>query len=309
LYVPNFGTASHPETLAKLALESEKSGWDGFFLWNHLVEWDKRVPIYDSFTSLVAIALNTTRIRVGTTVTALPRFKPWEVARQTISLDHLSQGRLTLGVGLGTEESCDYERFGENADNKTLAEKLDESLDIITGLWTGRPFSYQGKHYRLQKTSFIPTPVQKPRIPIWVGGFWPRKAPIKRAAKWDGVIPLKLPEKLLEPEDLREITSYLRKRNITKAKFDFVNIGWTAGTNRDRDREKVAPFIEAGMTWWLESLYTKRDSPEKMRKRIRLGPPRARTQRRQTSSRGSGSKHASVSEMKHFLDRLREEDV
>ena len=307
--MPNFGTASHPETLAKLALESEKSGWDGFFLWNHLVEWDKRVPIYDSFTSLVAIALNTTRIRVGTTVTALPRFKPWEVARQTISLDHLSQGRLTLGVGLGTEESCDYERFGENADNKTLAEKLDESLDIITGLWTGRPFSYQGKHYRLQKTSFIPTPVQKPRIPIWVGGFWPRKAPIKRAAKWDGVIPLKLPEKLLEPEDLREITSYLRKRNITKAKFDFVNIGWTTGTNRDRDREKAAPFIEAGMTWWLESLYTKRDSPEKMRKRIRLGPPRARTQRRQTSSRGSGSKHASVSEMKHFLDRLREEDV
>jgi len=307
--VPNFGTASHPETLAKLALEAEKSGWDGFFLWNHLVEWDKRVPIYDSFTSLVAIALNTTRIRVGTTVTALPRFKPWEVARQTVSLDHLSQGRLTLGVGLGTEESCDYERFGENADNKTLAEKLDESLDIITGLWTGRPFSYQGNHYRLQKTSFIPTPVQKPRIPIWVGGFWPRKAPIKRAAKWNGVIPLKLPEKLLEPEDLREITSYLRKQNITKAKFDFVNIGWTTGTNRDRDREKVAPFIEAGMTWWLESLYTKRDSPEKMRKRIRLGPPRARTQRRQTFSRGSGSKHASVSEMKHLLDRLREEDV
>jgi len=307
--VPNVGTASHPETLAKLALEAEKSGWDGFFLWNHLVEWDKRFPIYDTFTSLAAIALKTSRIRLGTTVTPLPRLKPWEVARQTVALDHLSHGRMILGVGLGAKESCDYERFGESADNKILAEKLDESLDIINGLWTGRPFSYRGKHYRIQKTSFLPRPAQKPRIPIWVGGFWPRKGPFKRAAKWDGVIPLKLPEELLESEDLRTITNYFRKHHARKAKFDFVNIGWTAGTNRDRDREKVAPFIEAGMTWWLESLYAKRDSPEKMRKRIRLGPPRARTQRRQTSSRGSGSKHASVSEMKHFLDRLREEDV
>jgi len=111
------------------------------------VEWDERVPVFDSFISLAAIALKTTRIRIGTTVTPLPRLKPWEVARQTVSLDHLSPGRLTLGVGLGAKESSDYERFGENAEKKILAEKLDESLTIITGLWTGRPFSYQGKHY------------------------------------------------------------------------------------------------------------------------------------------------------------------
>jgi len=186
---------------------------------------------------------------------------------------------LILGVGLGAKESCDYERFGESADNKTLAEKLDESLRVITGLWTGRPSSYQGKHYRIQKTTFLPIPLQKPRIPIWVGGFWPRKAPFKRAATWDGVIPLKLPEELLEPEDLRSITSYVRKRNASP-RFDFVNIGWTTGKNLEKDREKVAPFIEAGMTWWLESLYTKRDSPEGMRRRIQLGPPKARTQKR-----------------------------
>ena len=192
---------------------------------------------------------------------------------------------MILGVGLGAKESCDYERFGESADNKILAEKLDESLDIITGLWTGRPFSYQGKHYRVRKTTFLPRPVQKPRIPIWVGGFWPRKGPFKRAAKWDGVIPLKLPEELLESEDLRDITNYFGKHHARKAKFDFVNIGWTTGTNRERDKGKLAPFIEAGMTWWLESLYTKRDSPEGMRRRIRLGPPRGRTQRGETSNR------------------------
>jgi len=238
------------------------------------VEWGKHVPIFDAFTSLAAIALRTSRIRLGTTVTPLPRLKPWEVARQTVALDHLSHGRFTLGVGLGVKESCDYENFGETAENKILAEKLNESLDIITGLWSGRPFSYEGKHYHIGKTTFLPTPIQKPRIPIWVGGFWPRKAPFRRAAKWDGVVPLKLPEELLEPADLREITGYFNEHRTTKSSFDFAIIGWTTGKNRQSNREKVAPFIEAGMTWWLESLYTKRDSPVEMRRRIRLGPPR-----------------------------------
>ena len=98
-------------------------------------------PVYDSFTSLAAIALKTSRIRLGTLVTPLPRFKPWKFARQTASLDHLSHGRLTLGIGLGDKDSCDHEKFGESADNRILAEKLDESLDIVTGLWTIKPFS------------------------------------------------------------------------------------------------------------------------------------------------------------------------
>ncbi len=288
LHVPNFGKSAHPETLAKLALEAEKAGWDGFFIWNHIVEWEQRVPIYDPFTSLAAIAINTARIRLGTTVTPLPRLKPWEAARQTVSLDHLSHGRLTLGVGLGVKESCDYERFGESADNKVLAEKLDESLDIITGLWSGRSFNHSGKHYRLGETTFLPRPVQRPRIPIWVGGFWPRKAPFKRAVKWDGVVPLKLPEELLEPDDLRKITEYVKKHRATRAKFDIVNIGWTTGKNQAKDREKVAPFFEAGMTWWLEGVYMDRDSPREMLRRIRLGPPRIRTQERGAVGRQAG---------------------
>ena len=274
LYIPNFGKASDPETLAGLASEAEKAGWDGFFLWNHIVEYGKRIPIHDAFTSLAAIALKTKRIRLGTTVTPLPRFKPWEVARQTVSLDHLSHGRLTLGVGLGAKESCDYEGFGENSDNRVLAEKLDESLKIITGLWTGKPFNHQGKHYQVGKTTFLPPPMQKPRIPIWLGGTWPNKRPFKRAAKWDGVIPLKVPGGLLEPEDLRRIVDYVRNHQRKEANFDFVNIGWTTGKNRQANMEKVAPFIDAGITWWLESLWTKRDLPEEMRIRIRQGPPR-----------------------------------
>jgi alkanesulfonate monooxygenase SsuD/methylene tetrahydromethanopterin reductase-like flavin-dependent oxidoreductase (luciferase family) len=274
LYVPNFGKASDPRTLAQLARDAEKSGWDGFFLWDHILEFDRRVPIFDSFTSLAAIAANTSHIRIGTTVTPLPRLKPWIVARQTVALDYLSNGRMNLGVGLGVVESTDYARFGENADNKILAEKIDEALDVITGLWTGKPFSYQGRHYQVKKSVFLPPPKQRPRIPIWVGGFWPRKGPFKRAAKWDGVIPLLLPEKLPQPEDLRAIKAYISEHRTSEAPFDVVKIGWSSGMSPKRDAAKVTPFADAGMTWWLESLYTKRDSPEKMRKRIRTGPPR-----------------------------------
>ena len=180
---------------------------------------------------------------------------------------------MILGVGLGAKESCDYARFGEAPNDKILAEKLDESLAIITGLWTGKPFSYAGTHYRVGKSVFLPTPIQKPRIPIWVAGSWPRKAPFNRAAKWDGMIPLKYPGDLMKPEDLSEAVEYVKTMRGNNAPFDVANIGWTTGINRKKDAEKVSPYGEAGMSWWLESLYTKQDSPEKMRKRIRLGPP------------------------------------
>ncbi len=273
--MPNFGKSSDPRMMAELAFVAEKSGWDGFFVWDHILEWDRRVPISDSFTVLAAIATRSSRIQIGTTVTPLPLRPPWVLARQAVTLDHLSNGRLILGVGLGGPESVDYARFGGTADYKILAEKTDEALDIITGLWTGKPFGYRGKHYRVtKKTVFLPPPKQKPRIPIWVAGFWPRKGPFRRAAKWDGVIPLKLPVSLLKPEDLRNVIAYIKKHRSSIRRFDVVNIGWTSGTNRKKNAEKVAPYVQAGMTWWLESLYTKRDSPRDMRKRIRAGPPR-----------------------------------
>ena len=257
-----------------MATVAEKSGWDGFFLWDHLVELDKRLPLSDSLTALAAVAVKTKRIRIGTTLSPLPRYRPWDLARRTVTIDHLSGGRLILSVGLGTIESCDYARFGENPDNISLAEKLDESLKIVTGLWSGKKFEFRGKHYRVGKSVFLPTPKQRPRIPIWVGGFWPRKGPFKRAARWDGVLPLKVPGKLLKSQDLNEIVEYLKKRMPLSETYDVANIGWTTGIARERDSEKVRQFAESGMTWWLESLYTKRDSPEGMYSRILNGPPK-----------------------------------
>jgi alkanesulfonate monooxygenase SsuD/methylene tetrahydromethanopterin reductase-like flavin-dependent oxidoreductase (luciferase family) len=145
LYAPNFGKCSNPLTLVEMAAAAERSGWDGFFLWDHLVEWDKRLPVSDSLTTLGAIAVKTKRVRIGTTLSPLPRYKTWDLARRTVTLDHLSNGRLILSVGLGAIESCDYARFGEDKDNSVLAEKLDESLKIITGILVGQEIQFSRK--------------------------------------------------------------------------------------------------------------------------------------------------------------------
>jgi alkanesulfonate monooxygenase SsuD/methylene tetrahydromethanopterin reductase-like flavin-dependent oxidoreductase (luciferase family) len=182
---------------------------------------------------------------------------------------------MILGVGLGTQESCDYERFGGSTDNRVLAEKADESLNVITGLWSGKRFRYRGKHYTLGKSVFLPTPVQKPRVPIWVGGFWPREGPFRRAARWDGVLPLKLGGSIrLQPKDLRDILSYIQKHRTTHERFDVAMIGWGTGKDRSKNAKNMTPYIDAGMNWWLESLYGGQDSADRMRERIRMGPPK-----------------------------------
>jgi alkanesulfonate monooxygenase SsuD/methylene tetrahydromethanopterin reductase-like flavin-dependent oxidoreductase (luciferase family) len=273
LYVPNFGRACSPQALVQFAAEAEDHGWDGFFLWDSICGEDRRLPTVDAFTTLAAMASNTKRIRLGTTVTALARLRPWRVARETATIDHLSNGRLTLGVGLGFPPNQEFERFGENPNDKVRAAKLDEALDILVGLWSGRPFAYRGKQFTVKRTQFYPPSRQRPRIPIWVGGFWPRKQPFKRAAKWDGAIPLILPMKLPQAKDLHKILNYIRRYRTSKMPFDIVKIGWTSGALRKKDVEKMALLEEAGMTWWLESLYGMTNYPEKMLRRIRAGPP------------------------------------
>lgn len=254
---------------------AERAGWDGFFLWDHLVEWDRRIPVTDAFIALAAIAMKTSEIRIGTTVTPLPRLQPWNLARQVASLDQLSDGRMTLGVGLGGEESTDYERFGMTSDRKVLAQRSDEMLEIITGLWSGKPFSYTGEYYQvLKKTVFLPTPKQKPRVPIWVGGFWPNRGPFRRAAKWDGVLPLRLGHPIRPaPKDLREILNFIAKYRSSLSNFEVAIIGWGTGRNKEENAKKIKPYVEEGLTWWLESLYRGHDSVEKIRKRIQMGPP------------------------------------
>lgn len=193
LYVPNIGESSYARTFAELARDAEEAGWDGFFLFDTIMfKKTARVPTVDPFIALAAISMTTRRIRIGTMVTPLARRRPWKVARETVSIDHLSDGRLIQGVGLGDPPDGEFEAFGEDSNAMVRAEKLDEGLDIVTGLWSGEEFSHRGGHYRIDKALFLALPKQSPRIPIWVGGFWPHKPPFRRAARWDGVIPLKV---------------------------------------------------------------------------------------------------------------------
>lgn len=277
LYLPNFGDEVSALALAELAAEAEQAGWDGFFLWDHMLySKSQKLNIVDPWIALTSVAMKTSRIRFGTTLTPVCRRRPWHLARETTTLDNLSGGRLILSVGLGDPAEADYAFFGEDPDDRVRAEKLDEGLDILAGLWTGKAFGYQGKHYRMEKVAFRPTPVQKPRIPVWVGGFWPNKAPFRRAARWDGVLPLKKTGGFfLGPEDLCELLAFIRQHRPGEAPYDAAIIGTRSGLGKKPATmtKALGELKQAGATWWLQSLFSERNSNERMRSAIREGPP------------------------------------
>ena len=283
LYVPNFGGFAEASLLGELAHEAEEVGWDGFFVWDHVAPHG-RTPAVDPWVALSAMALRTRRLRIGTMVTPLPRRRPWKLARETVSLDHLSQGRLVLGVGLGSGRASEWDAFGEATEPRVRASMLDEALQVLVGLWSGEPFSFEGRHYRVDESQFVPTPLQSPRIPIWVAGYWPHRAPLRRAARWDGCFPLFLPHGA--PDDvelLAEAVSVLRAERTSDAPFDVVkNAGPGTPEDRSARAELVARYAEAGATWWVDTLVPEAFDGDwgagwpgdLMRARIREGPPR-----------------------------------
>ncbi len=177
-----------PASLVELGVAAETNGWDGVFLWHHVVGTpDFTVPMSDAFVVLGALAVSTRRVRLGTTITALPRHLPQEVARQTVTLDRLSGGRMVLGVGLGDPPS-EYTAIGRTADRRVLASMLDEALEVMTGLWSAEPYSHHGTHYSFEQVQFLPPPLQQPRIPVWVSAMTRNEHTLGRAAQWDGVV-------------------------------------------------------------------------------------------------------------------------
>lgn len=165
------------------------------------------------------MAMTTKRITLGTLVTPLPRRRPWKLARETVTLDHLSHGRLILGVGIGSDSEREYSCFGETGGDRLHGAMLDERLDVLVGLWSGTPFSYNGKYYSIQQAHFLPPPVQSPRIPIWVADVWPHKRPLHRAAAWDGIVPFAV-DRALTPDEIQSIVSYTKERRASAEPFD-----------------------------------------------------------------------------------------
>jgi alkanesulfonate monooxygenase SsuD/methylene tetrahydromethanopterin reductase-like flavin-dependent oxidoreductase (luciferase family) len=274
--LPPFGPFSDPHLVAQLAEIAEEAGWHGFFLWDHmnyrLDGLPEPVAIADPWIMLAAIALRTTSIKLGSMVTPLPRRRPWKVAREAVTLDRLSGGRLVLGVGLGSDYDGEYHDFGETTETKVHAEKLDEGLAILTRLWSGEQVSYQGRQYQLSPMQFLPIPLQQPRIPIWVAGIWPHTKPFRRAAQFDGVYPQQR-GRPLTPEDFQQILAFIQTQRTRSTPFEALAFGLTSGTNKASDAAHVAAFAQAGATWWLEH-FAPQHTVEQVRCRIKLGPPR-----------------------------------
>ena len=282
--LPAFADFSDPRALAELAHEAESAGWDGFFIWDHIFFDPTFHPVADTWVALTAVALRTERLRIGTMITPLARRRPWKLARETVSVDQISNGRLTLGVGLGDPVQWDFGFFDEVTDPKTRARRLDEGLEVLTGLWNGRPFSYEGDVYTVKEVTFHPTPVQSPRIPIWVGGWWPNKPPLRRAARWDGVCPSKWGG-TITPDEWRELLAYVQKYRASNTLFDAVHSGASPGDDLRKAVAMVEPYAQAGVTWWMETVDPWRfgwswevpwapEATRLMRERILQGPPR-----------------------------------
>lgn len=258
-------------TAADLAREAEQAGWDGFFVWDAV--WG-----VDPWIMLTAAAMQTERIRLGTMLTPVSRRRPWKLASETATLDNLSNGRVILAVGLGATDTG-FDSFGEVTDRKTRAELMDEGLEIITGLWKGQPFAFEGKHYHVQPTEFSPPapPVQQPRIPIWMVGAWPSQKSMRRAARYDGLLPNVIPpgEPARTPttDDLRAMKAFIDQHRTLDTPYDIVMEGETPGDDRAAAIEQIRPWRDSGATWWLESMWTRPDL-DLVQQRIRQGPPR-----------------------------------
>jgi alkanesulfonate monooxygenase SsuD/methylene tetrahydromethanopterin reductase-like flavin-dependent oxidoreductase (luciferase family) len=262
LWLPLFGDLADPRVVVRLAAEAEAAGWDGCFVWDQLC-WRAPVrPIADPWIVLAAMATATERLRLGPMVSPLPRRRPAKVARETATLDQLSDGRLILGVGIGSDRfGAELSKTGEELDDRRRGRMLDESLAVLASAWSGEAVHHHGEHYLVDNITFLPAPVQpqdqpagqpagqpavlhqparRPTVPVWAAGFPGNAKPIRRAARLDGFFPANLER----PDQLAEIVATVTAlRSGVDGSFD-VAIGLPVGVD-------PLPYAAVGATWWL----------------------------------------------------------
>jgi alkanesulfonate monooxygenase SsuD/methylene tetrahydromethanopterin reductase-like flavin-dependent oxidoreductase (luciferase family) len=260
VFVPPFGELADPATMVDLAVAAEAAGWDGFYLWDHM--WrppDKPAEIADAWIMLAAIASATRELRLGPMVTPLARRRPHKVAREALTLDHLSGGRLTLGVGLGVNTGGELERFGEETSEILRAEMLDEALEVVLALWRGEEVDHHGRHYTAAGVRFLPRPVQQPRIPVWAAARGTSGSrPLRRAARLDGLFPVDT-----TPEQLARMLELVSEHRGSLDGFDVAL--------RVFPGDDVSMLDAAGVTWAMWSFH-EGEPAAKVREVVRAGP-------------------------------------
>ncbi len=279
IVMANLGDYADPHVAIRLAQAAEEAGWEAFFVWDHLgVVW--RAPSCDPWVVLSAIAVSTTHLKLGTAITPLARRRPQIVANALASLDLLSGGRVVFGAGLGgvVEE---FTAFGDPGDIKERAAMLDEGLMILNRLWSGASVTHRGPHYAAEGVSLSPLPLQRPRIPSWIGG---EGAPaLRRAARWDGWLAPSTssdgtPSTAKSPERIAEMVAEIRRHRTTDAHFEVAVDGYS----EPGDPTLPRAYAAAGATWWLESIHGRRGSLEEMLARVGAGPPEPKRKARST---------------------------
>jgi alkanesulfonate monooxygenase SsuD/methylene tetrahydromethanopterin reductase-like flavin-dependent oxidoreductase (luciferase family) len=244
--------------------------WDGIAL--------GPMDTYDPWVVMAAMAMRTSRVRLGAIITPPSRRRPWKLARETMTLDRLSEGRLVLPVGLGALDDGAFGNVGEATEARVRAERLDESLAILEGLWSGEPFAFAGQHFGFGAMTFRPTPVQRPRIPIWVVGSWPNERSMTRAARWDGLIGQSGMDggrvvKWSPTEVTRARDWVAARRPADSGPYDIIAQGSTLPMDPAAAWAEVAPWAAAGATWWIEADW-EQGTVDAIRRRIQAGPPR-----------------------------------
>ncbi|HLU55796.1 MAG TPA: LLM class flavin-dependent oxidoreductase [Pseudonocardia sp.] len=247
-----------PETLVSLAVDAERAGWDGVFFWDHMT-WlpELRLDVHDPWVLLGAVAVRTERVVLGTMVTPLARRRPWKVAKELTTLDHLSGGRTVLGVGLGAPPDAEFAAFGEPSDARHRANVLDEGLAVLDGLLRGR-VDHDGEHFEVH-TELLPRPVQSPRPPIWVAGESPHRRPLRRALGWDGFVPLSVGG-ALTPEQVADYLDGVER----PPGWDVVSVHMAGHPARD--------YEKAGVTWLVTGIDPEGGWVDELRASIRRGP-------------------------------------
>lgn len=259
--LPIFDGLADPRVLGDLAAAAEARAWDGIFVWDHVYYRAPARAATDPWVAIATMATRTQSIRLGPMVTPLARRRPHVVARQVVALDHLSNGRMTFGVGLGLDASGgEFERFGEETDDKRRARVFDEALELFVALTSGEHVDHRGDHFRATDVTFLPRPVQD-RVPIWVAARWPNRRPLDRAARYDGLFIIEV-----EPRDLPAAVELVSQRRPSgMAGYDVVV---DAPPHTDPE-----PWRRAGATWMLTTFDPFETSPDAVHDVIETGPP------------------------------------
>ena len=268
-------TSGDPRAVAERAAEAEAAGWDGVFTYDAIAVGDEL--LYDPWVTLAAMAMRTSRVTLGAMVFAPSRRRPWKLAKEAASIDILSNGRLVLPVGIGARDDAGFGNVGEPTGARARAELLDETLAIVEGLGSGEPFAFEGEHYRFGPMTLRPTPVQRPRIPVWVIGAWPHVRSMRRTVRWDGIVVQARSDEdtATDPDTLRDVVDWVnreRRAELNDRPFEIVVDGVTPAGDAAAATSIVRAQAEAGATWWIEADWT--DTSEgKLRDRIGAGPP------------------------------------